>query len=252
MSTSSVTREPSSLLSPQKQSAELGKGAAMGTPGDLPPSAMSPVELLKRCQQLTKWKCDLQKRIYAAEVSMGDLSPELLTEEHMTQVVKNLEKEVDKLRTIFRNKRLVLDRLHVSDVMFDKIFEKSTEAQLIGKTMEHSTDLSILLIQSQEEISILEEQLMEVKKKRMHLAESSSTMMAQFKKEKENPFKYLEESDNSKIKNISKRLSKERDVTTVLQNVFQRLIIGSCANWAEDPKLREVVPKLGKSADQFV
>ncbi|XP_063819422.1 centromere protein H isoform X2 [Pseudophryne corroboree] len=228
MSTSSVTREPSSLLSPQKQSAELGKGAAMGTPGDLPPSAMSPVELLKRCQQLTKWKCDLQKRIYAAEVSMGDLSPELLTEEHMTQV------------------------LHVSDVMFDKIFEKSTEAQLIGKTMEHSTDLSILLIQSQEEISILEEQLMEVKKKRMHLAESSSTMMAQFKKEKENPFKYLEESDNSKIKNISKRLSKERDVTTVLQNVFQRLIIGSCANWAEDPKLREVVPKLGKSADQFV
>ncbi|NXQ27268.1 CENPH protein, partial [Alaudala cheleensis] len=43
------------------------------------------------------------------------------------------------------------------------------------------------------------------------------------------------------------KLEQERHMTTVIQNVFQNLIIGSRVNWAEDPSLKAIVLQLEKN-----
>ncbi|KAG8505166.1 Centromere protein H, partial [Galemys pyrenaicus] len=51
----------------------------------------------------------------------------------------------------------------------------------------------------------------------------------------------LDSMENSdKIKTIQQSLQMEIQITTVFQRVFQNLILGSKANWAEDSALKEI------------
>nr|7PB4_H Chain H, Centromere protein H [Homo sapiens] len=46
-------------------------------------------------------------------------------------------------------------------------------------------------------------------------------------------------------------LQMEIKITTVIQHVFQNLILGSKVNWAEDPALKEIVLQLEKNVDMM-
>ncbi|NXW71866.1 CENPH protein, partial [Hirundo rustica] len=48
--------------------------------------------------------------------------------------------------------------------------------------------------------------------------------------------------------NRLKKLERERQMTSIIQNVFQNIIIGSRVNWAKDPSLKAIVLRLEKSS----
>ncbi|KAG9488167.1 hypothetical protein GDO78_007783 [Eleutherodactylus coqui] len=83
----------------------------------------------------------------------------------------------------------------------------------------------------------------------MKLKETCTEVMAALKamKEKNN----FAQMDNPSFKKINAFIAKEIDVVTVIQNAFQRLVFSSRINWAEDPKLKEIVLKLGQNPACF-
>ncbi|XP_075038574.1 centromere protein H isoform X2 [Mixophyes fleayi] len=198
-------------------------------------------------QQIKQQQFEVQRRLDTDEASADDYTPESLTKENITEVVRNLEKEIEKLKAFFYNKALLLQRAQTYDVIHNKLSENSTESKLLYKTIDHSKGLCSLLLQSEKEKRDLEEQLIEVRKKRMQLKEDACTIMMQIKTLKENQKSGVEEMHSVNVKKLNKYLAKESDLTTVVQNIFQRVILASRVNWAEDPKLREIVLKLDKS-----
>ncbi|KAG8598704.1 hypothetical protein GDO81_002711 [Engystomops pustulosus] len=137
--------------------------------------------------------------------------------------------------------------MQLCDAIHNKLLEKNRESQLIYNTMEHSKGLCSQIVKSQKETVTLEAKWIEVRKRRMELKETCTKVLAELRAMKESENNFFAQMDDGKIRKINKYIAKEIDIVTVIQNVFQRLILGSSVNWAEDPKLKEIVLKLGQN-----
>lgn len=238
------------LLSLQQQSLELGKVALMFSRDPKPQPTVCPRLLLKQWEQLKQQKFVLENRIRAGEISADDFPAETLTKEYMTEAIASLKKEIEKLKVAHHNNSMLLRRMQLYDAIHRKLLERNTESKLLYETMEHSTGLCKRIIGSQKETIALEEKLIEVRKKRMELKETCTAVMTELKALKENGNSFAQ-TDKDNFRKINKFIVKEIDIVTVTQNVFQRLVLGSRINWAEEPKLKEIVLKLGMNPACF-
>ncbi|KAM8960849.1 centromere protein H [Pelodytes ibericus] len=227
----------------QQHSEELGRVAVLGgceQDGSEEPK-LDLIKLLRLREQVKHQNFELQNMVQASDVP-SDLYPE----EGLDKIAKELQKEIENVKVSYRNKTMVLQRMQQVQALLIKLQEQTHESRLINDTIKHAVELSSLTLKAQAETRDLEEKIYEVKKKRLSLKEKGSSIMLEIQTFKKKQKCDLEEIENTNVKKICKVLEQEMNITTVTQNVYQHLILGSRVNWAEDPKLKDMVLNLEK------
>ncbi|XP_069605831.1 centromere protein H [Ranitomeya imitator] len=232
------------LVSLEQQSVELGRLAL--SRAHKPEPAVSTLLLLKELKKLKQQKFDLETRIRAEELSTDDIAPEHLTIEKLTEIIEKLKNEIKKEKVAHHNNSLLLRRLQIYNAIRNKLSEKTPESQMIYETMKHTRGLCDQIQALKKESRMLAEQMIDIRHQRMQLKETCTTLMAELRVMKEEQNNDLAQLDNPEFKKTRDYIKKETDTVTVLQNVFQRLILSSGVNWAEDPNLKEILLKMGE------
>ncbi|XP_040307510.1 centromere protein H isoform X2 [Herpailurus yagouaroundi] len=162
--------------------------------------------------------------------------------------IEDLENEIEEVKTAFEIKRLALHRMQLSAALKKNLEKINPQTSVLMDNMKHILKLNKLIMKSQQESWDLEEKLLDVRKKRLQLKQASESKLLEIQTEKNKQKDDLAIMENSdKIKTVQQNLQTEIQVTTVIQHVFQNLILGSKANWAEDSAFKEIVLQLEKN-----
>ncbi|KAB0369623.1 hypothetical protein FD755_018616 [Muntiacus reevesi] len=163
-------------------------------------------------------------------------SMQVVLMDNMKQIL-NLNKLIMKSQQELKTECILLDPLF-QNFESQKLTHSHTDPILVarGFTFFHGTwDLP------RSGIKLLSPALAELK-------QASERKLLEIQTEKNKQKEDLDSMENSdKIKTIQQNLETEIQITTVIQNVFQNLILGSKVNWAEDPALKETVLQLEKN-----
>ncbi|XP_074241281.1 centromere protein H isoform X1 [Saimiri boliviensis] len=276
---------------PQKQAADQpadsgGEGGAGGpsqVAGDQAARSEDRMTLLLRLRAQTKQQLlEYKSMLDASE----EKTPEQIMQEKQIEVkIEDLEKEIEEAKIAFEIKQLAIDRLEYNGVILaycnlclldssdspclsllsswdyrirlstalKKNLEKiSTESSVLMDNMKHLLKLNKLVMKLQQESWDLEEKLLDTRKKRLQLKQASESKLLEIQSEKNKQKIDLNCMENSEsIKIIRQNLQMEIKITTVIQHVFQNLILGSKVNWAEDSALKEIVLQLEKNVDMM-
>ncbi|KFM02973.1 Centromere protein H, partial [Aptenodytes forsteri] len=161
---------------------------------------------------------------------------------------QGLEREMEEIKVSFQNKTLALQRIQLMVALRNKVKQNDNDSRLIMETMKHIVMLSKAVVECQQQAREKEQKLMDIKRKRLSLKKAGRQKLLQIhtmmKKQREEKTSMKVSEMLEKIRN---NLEKEREMTTVIQNVFQSIIIGSRVNWAEDPSLKAIVLQLEKN-----
>ncbi|KAM4869592.1 centromere protein H [Urocitellus parryii] len=176
-------------------------------------------------------------------------TPEQIIQENQIEAkVEDLENEIEEVKIALEMKNLALARMQLSTALKKNLEKNDTMNSVLMDNMKHILKLNKLIMKSQQESWELEEKLLDVRKKRLQLKQASERKLLEIQTEKNKQKEDLDNVENSdKIKAMQKNLQKEIQITTVIQHVFQNLILGSKANWAEDSALKETVLQLEKN-----
>ncbi|KAM4707479.1 centromere protein H [Discoglossus pictus] len=245
--------EPSSVLGSLEQlSAELGKLALLGAsgPGEEEQPGLEQggiLRLLQLREQVKHQQLELQNLIESSEETL----PEFYSEDKLIETIEELGKEIQKMKVSYQNKTMVLHRIQHSHALLSKMQENSSVSKLIKTNLDHILGLSASIIKLQQVSRDLEEKVNEVRKKRIKLKELASEIMAETRAIKEGWKSELKAVESEKMTKVCEFIKKEAEITIVVQNVFQRLILGSRVNWAKEPELKNIVLKLEKNVNSF-
>ncbi|KFW95986.1 Centromere protein H, partial [Phalacrocorax carbo] len=132
--------------------------------------------------------------------------------------------------------------------LMNKVKQNDNDSRLIMETFKHIVMVSKEIVECQQQTREKEQELMDIRKKRFSLKKAGERKLLQIhtmmKKEKEEQARM---EAGEVLAELRKNFEKERNLTTVIQNVFQNIIIGSRVNWAEDPSLKAIVLQLEKN-----
>lgn len=173
---------------------------------------------------------------------------QIMQENQIEDKIEELENEIEEVKIAYEMKSIALNRIQRSTALqnnLEKIDAKNSEFM---DNMKQILKLNKLIIRSQKESRSLERKRLEIRKKRLDLKKASESKLLEIQTEKNKQKEDLDSMENSdKIKTIRQNLQMEINVTTVIQHVFQNLILGSKTNWAEDSALKEIVLQLEKN-----
>ncbi|XP_003925827.1 centromere protein H isoform X2 [Saimiri boliviensis] len=243
---------------PQKQAADQpadsgGEGGAGGpsqVAGDQAARSEDRMTLLLRLRAQTKQQLlEYKSMLDASE----EKTPEQIMQEKQIEVkIEDLEKEIEEAKIAFEIKQLAIDRIRLSTALKKNLEKISTESSVLMDNMKHLLKLNKLVMKLQQESWDLEEKLLDTRKKRLQLKQASESKLLEIQSEKNKQKIDLNCMENSEsIKIIRQNLQMEIKITTVIQHVFQNLILGSKVNWAEDSALKEIVLQLEKNVDMM-
>ncbi|XP_019785483.2 centromere protein H isoform X2 [Tursiops truncatus] len=204
-----------------------GEGEPPQVAGAQAPRPEDRMALLLRVRAQTKQQLLEYKSMVDAN---EEKTPEQIMQEKQIEAkIEELEKEIEEAKIAFEMKKLALD-----SVLMDN--------------MKQILSLNKSVMKSQQETRDLEDKLLDVRKKRLQLKQASERKLFEIQTEKNKQKDDLGSMENSgKIKTVQQNLEMEIQITTVIQHVFQNLILGSKANWAEDSALKETVLQLEKN-----
>uniref|UniRef100_A0A8C5P8V5 Centromere protein H n=1 Tax=Leptobrachium leishanense TaxID=445787 RepID=A0A8C5P8V5_9ANUR len=239
--------DPTSELNPSLaklhlQSTELGRVAMMGA-GEQEEENQAKadlINLLRLREQLKQQNLELQCMAIA-----GDSSSDVYPGEILKEAATELQDGIANAIVSYNNKTKVLQRIQSTDALLAKVEERSRESRLLQDNLTHITELSSVALSVQWDTRKLEEKLTCIKRKRYDLKQAACNILTEiddFQKRTSDLQKI--ESTNTHILEV---LKKEKNFLTIVQNAFQHLLLGSRVNWAEDPKLRDLVLKLEKN-----
>ncbi|NXO30012.1 CENPH protein, partial [Cisticola juncidis] len=165
---------------------------------------------------------------------------------HSYHAVKDLQTTIEEAKVSFQNKTLALQRVQIMDALRKKLEQDDEDSRLILETLNRIGLLSRTIIECQRQACEKEQKMTDIKRKRFSLkaeGQKLHQMQTTMKRQKEK-----QESMNvTEKENRLNKLEQERQMTTIIQNVFQSIIIGSRINWAEDPSLKKIVLQLEKN-----
>ncbi|KFQ49099.1 Centromere protein H, partial [Pelecanus crispus] len=134
----------------------------------------------------------------------------------------DLEKDMDEVQVSFQNKTLALQRIQLAVTLRNKVKQNDNDSRLIMETMKQIVTLSKAVIEHQQQAREKEQKLMDLKRKRFSLKQAGGQKLlhihARMKKQKE---EQASMKASKMLEKICNKLQKERDFTTVIQNVFQ-------------------------------
>ncbi|KFP14688.1 Centromere protein H, partial [Egretta garzetta] len=161
---------------------------------------------------------------------------------------KDLEKDLEEVKVSLENKTLALQRIQVMVALRNKMKQNDNDSRLIMETTKHIVTLSKTIIDYQQQVREKEQKLIDIKRKRLSLKKAGGQKLLQIhtmmKKQKE---EQAGMNVSTTLEKMRDNFQKERHITTIIQNVFQNIIIGSRVNWAEDPYLKAIVLQLEKN-----
>ncbi|XP_036165272.1 centromere protein H isoform X1 [Myotis myotis] len=217
-------------------------------PGAAEPAgpAEDPIPLLLRLRAQTKQQLlEYKSMVDANEEKTPE---EIIPEKQIETKIEDLENEIEEVKIAFEMKKLALDRMQLSRALRKNLEESNIQTSELMDNMKHILKLNKIIMKLQQESWDLEEKLLNVKKKRFELKRASESKFLEIQTEKNKEKDALASMENSdKIKTLQQKLQKEIQITTVIQHVFQNLILGSKVNWAEDSALKETVLQLEKN-----
>ncbi|NXO47218.1 CENPH protein, partial [Aramus guarauna] len=159
-----------------------------------------------------------------------------------------LQRDVEEAKTSFQNKTLALQRIQLAAALRNKMKQNDNDSRMILETIKDIVKFSIAVIEYQQQAREKEQKLLDIKRKRFSLKKAGEQKLRQIhtmmKKQKEEQATMTVTKMMEKLHND---LERERQMTAIIQNVFQSIIIASRVNWAEDPSLRAVVLQLEKN-----
>ncbi|RLV98595.1 hypothetical protein DV515_00010635 [Chloebia gouldiae] len=177
-------------------------------------------------------------------------------EENVIQsATQHLENDIEEVKVSFQNKTLALQRTQIMDALRNKLKQGDEDSRyatvsflsLILETMKHLVLLSRTIIDYQQKVQEKEEQLINIKRERLSLKTYGGQKLQQIHTMMKRQKEKQTSMNAAETEKMLAKLEKERQMTTIIQNVFQSIIIGSKVNWAEDPSLKEIVLQLEKN-----
>ncbi|XP_045422003.1 centromere protein H isoform X1 [Lemur catta] len=173
---------------------------------------------------------------------------QIMQDKQIEAKIEDLENEIEEVKIALEMKNLALDRMRLSTVLKKDLEKINFKTSVLMDNMKQILNLNKLIMKSQQESWDLEKKLLDVRKKRLQLKQASESKLSEIQTEKNKQKNDLDNMENSdKIKTIQQNLQKEIHITTVIQHVFQNLILGSKVNWAEDSAFKETVLQLEKN-----
>ncbi|KAE8636164.1 hypothetical protein XENTR_v10002863 [Xenopus tropicalis] len=243
---------PEPLGDMQELSRELHRVSLLGACGQESPEEEAPELHLHRLLRLREQVKHQRLEVQAVNEASEEISPEALSSEKLSEIAKELLKDIEDVKVSFQNKTMVLQRMQIVNALLSKIQEANGESKLIQEKFTHILMLSSSVMNLQQETRDLEEKMYDIRKKRLVLKEQGSAKMLEIQTMKSNWKANREEMKNEKIKRLHKVLKEEIDSVTVLQNVFQNIILASHVDWAKYPQLKDIVLRLETNASSFV
>nr|XP_060617585.1 centromere protein H [Anolis sagrei ordinatus] len=222
----------------------MGEGALrlLGEEGERTPDLLT---LLRIKEQINQQLMEYNTTVNANEDRIAD---QAIDEKRVESSIEVLEREMEEMKISYQNKTLALQRIQVADALRNKLKDEDEDSKFIWDTTKHIIMLSTAILKSQQESRELEEKLNEVKQSRLALKRAGECKLAQICDIKK---KRKAELENMKVgemlEKMRGKLQKEIQMTTIVQNVFQSIIIASNVNWAEDPDLKAIVLQLEKN-----
>ncbi|ELK11408.1 centromere protein H [Pteropus alecto] len=173
---------------------------------------------------------------------------EIIPEKQIETKIEDLENEIEEVKIASEMKKLALDRMQLSTALKKNLEKSNIHTSALMDNMKHILKLNKLIMKSQQESWDLEKKLLDVRKKRFELKQASESKLLEIQTEKNKQKDDLDCMEKSgEIKTIQQNLQMEIQITTVIQHVFQNLILGSKVNWAEDSAFKETVLQLEKN-----
>ncbi|NXC53868.1 CENPH protein, partial [Aleadryas rufinucha] len=157
---------------------------------------------------------------------------------------QGLQRDIEEVKVSFWNKTLALQRIQMMDALRNKVNQDDEESRLILETMKHIVLLSRTIIEYQQQADQKEQQLIAIKRKRLSLKKDGGQKLQQIQTMMKRQKEKQASVDATETERLLDKLEKERQMITIIQNVFQTIIIGSRVNWAEDPSLKAIVLQL--------
>ncbi|XP_005000343.1 centromere protein H isoform X2 [Cavia porcellus] len=238
--------EPQADDSPDSCSADCGGagGPPLGAGAGEPRSEGRLALLLRLRAQIKQQLLEYKSMIDANEEQTPD---QIIQEKQMEAKVKDLENEIEEVKIAFDMKSLALSRMQLSAALKNDLEKINTESSVLMNTMKEILKLNKSVMKLQQESWELEEKLLDIRKKRLQLKHASENKLLEIQTEKKKRKEELNSMGNSdKIKTMQQILQTEMEIATVIQHVFQNIILGSKVNWAADPALKETVLQLEK------
>ncbi|XP_032283534.1 centromere protein H-like [Phoca vitulina] len=233
------------VTEPADSGAGGGEGGSPQVAGAQTARPEDRLTLLLRLRAQTKQLLEYKSVVDANE----EKTPEQIMQDKQIEAkIEDLENEIEDVKIAFEIKKLALDRMQLSTALKKNLEKINPKASVLMDNMKHVLKLNKLIMKSQQESWDLEEKLLDVRKKRLQLKQASEGKLLEIQTEKNKQKDDLANMENSdKIKTIQQNLQMEIQITTVIQHVFQNLILGSKANWAEDSAFKETVLQLEKN-----
>ncbi|XP_075397243.1 centromere protein H [Tenrec ecaudatus] len=223
-----------------------GEGGQLQAAGAAEASEEDHTTLLLRLRAQTKQQLLEYKSM--VEANEEETPEELMQEEQIEAKIEGLENEIQDAKIAFEVKTLMLHRLKLSALLEHNLEDIDTKMSLFIDNMKPILKLNKSITALQQESWDLEEKLLAVRKKRLQLKQASASKLLEIQTERNKQKNILESMENSGIfKDIQQSLQKEIQITTVVQHVFQNLILGSKVNWAAIPALKDIVLDLEKN-----
>ncbi|NXS82093.1 CENPH protein, partial [Erpornis zantholeuca] len=163
---------------------------------------------------------------------------------HSWRATQDLQRDIEELKVSFWNKTLALQRVQIIDALRNKVNQDDEEARQMLETMKHTVLLSRTIIEYQQQAHQKEQQLIDIKRKRLSLKKDGEQKLQQVQTMMKRQKEKQASATITETERLLNKLEEERQMTTIIQNVFQTIIIGSRVNWAEDPSLKAIVLQL--------
>ncbi|NXC11210.1 CENPH protein, partial [Orthonyx spaldingii] len=163
------------------------------------------------------------------------------------RTAEDLERDIQEAEVSCHNKTLALQRIQIMDALRNKICQGDEDSRLILETMKHIVLVSWTVIEYQQQAHQKEQQLIDIKKKRLSVKKKGGEKVQQIQTMMKRQEEKQASVNATETKELLDKLEVEGQMFTILQSVFQNIIIGSRVNWAEDPSLKAVVLQLEKN-----
>ncbi|NWV90227.1 CENPH protein, partial [Machaerirhynchus nigripectus] len=160
---------------------------------------------------------------------------------------QDLQRDTEEVKVSFWNKTLALQRMQIMDALRSKVSQDDEESRVLLETMKHIVLLSRTIIDYQQQAHQKEQQLIDIKRKRLSLKKDGGEKLQEIQTIMKKQNEKQASVNVTETEKLLDKLEKEKQMTAIIQNVFQTIIIGSRVNWAEDPSLKDIVLQLEKS-----
>ncbi|XP_066567540.1 centromere protein H [Amia ocellicauda] len=220
-------------------SLELGQEALSSCQSPLTASCEeqeSLTHLLRIKEQVANQCFEMRVKVNAEQ---GKDFQDIITDEN--QNTCELERDLEDSKLSYCNTILALHRMQVSQAVLEKLEHNDKEAELMKATVNHSRGLCSRIMKLQQESSQLEQQVLEIRKKRLVLKKQAHRELKELQ-ELKNTREHVREGKYSEVlKKGQTNLEKYMKMVVVIQNVLKDIILSSKVNWTADPKLRGIV-----------